>query len=126
MTNIELKKDFLKEKINQYIIKMNEKGMIDKSVSYGFLITAIDFATCDKSIEKVNHLYNIRVSIEEHIKNNKFDKNYKKLNEKLVYFMDKLIDSIYLIDFVIEHNPNQLNRVAVFDKKDLESFGEVS
>jgi len=117
--SLEEKKEMLSNWITQYIEKFSEKGLIDNEQAYKYLKCAIDFASTKKSIEKVEHIFNIRNKIEEHIQENRFDKNYKKLNEKLVYNMNKAIKNITLIDYKVDFN-SEISRVAVFDPQDLE------
>lgn len=117
--SLEEKKEMLSNWITQYIVKFSEKGLSDTEQVYTYLKCAIDFASTKKSIEKVEHIFNIRNKIEEHIQENNFDKNYKKLNEKLVYNMNKAIKNITLIDYKVDFY-SEISRVAVFDSQDLE------
>lgn len=119
MENIsfEMKQEFLVKCINQYIQKFKEKGLESEVYKYTSLVSSIELSYCDKSIEKVNHLYKIRIKIEKHIINNNFNKNYKKLNEKFVYNLEKFIKSIYEIDYFIG---SVKCKSFVFDRKDLE------
>jgi hypothetical protein len=115
--SLEVKKEMLSNWIKQYISKFFANGVNDNAEAYTYLMCAIDFASTKKSIEKVEHLFNIRNTIEKHIQDNNFDNNYKKLNEKLVYNMAKAIKNIILIDCKVDVD---ISRVAVFDTQDLE------
>ena len=120
--NIETKKIQLKEWIGQYINKFEEKNISQSKIDkYKFLLTAIDFSLTNDSINKVNHLFDIRNKIEIHIKDNNFNKEYKKLLGKLDWNMNKLINQIYLVDLQTDVQSN-IYRVAVFNREDIELY----
>lgn len=114
----------LRSWISEYINKFEEKGLFYKVEHLNNLMCRIDFSLTKKSIEKVEHIFNIRYKIEQHIKNNNFDKKYKKLNEKLVYNFDKLIKNMYVIEF--KTNDNDYYQVCVFDKEDFYIHNELN
>lgn len=122
MENLEKKKELLKNWINEYINKFIEHGLEGEVMKYQSLNCRIDFSLTKKSIEKVEHLFNIRSQIEQHIINKNFNKKYKKLNEKLIYNFEKMIKQIYWIDVKVFEHSSQVNRVSVFDKTDLEIY----
>jgi len=123
MNELDQKKQFLIRCIKQYIKKYNEKNLHRKVFELESLIESIKMSYCDKSIEKVNHLYKIRIEIEKHIINNNFNKNYKKLNEKFVYNIDKCINHIYDTTCFINGIKHQLK---IFNSEDLECFGRIT
>ena len=91
---IEQSKIWIKDYINK-ISKYNTE-LINKLEK---LYISIDFIKSDKSLNLINHFYNLRNDIQEnHIQLNNFNKVYKKLNEKLSYHIDKMIKQLYVID----------------------------
>ena len=61
---------------------INKPTENDNAEAYTYLMCAIDFASTKKSIEKVEHLFNIRNTIEKHIQDNNFDNWDKQKQEE--------------------------------------------
>lgn len=111
--SIENKKLKLKLWLNDYIIKFEKNNSHSLVQEYKALSSAIEFSTSKTSIKSVNHLFEIRNKIQIHIDDNNFDKFYKKLNEKLIYNFNKLINKIVIIDFKT-NNSNELYIIKIF------------
>ena len=115
----ELQVELLKGWISEYVSKFKYNGLESESIRYARLVIAIDFAQSDTSLNMLKHLYKIRVKIQVHIDNENFNSAYKKLNEKLTYQMNKMINKIYQIDLGGGSNPNTIKRMFLF-KDDME------
>ena len=113
----------LKLWISEYISKFEEKGMPDEALEYSNLKTAIEFSESKESLNMLNHLYKIRSEIQTHIDENNFDEKYKKLNEKWVYQLNKMVKKIYLLDFIGGANPKTTKRMIIF-KADIDFWKE--
>lgn len=110
--------ELLKNWISEYVTKFKEKGLERESVRYASLVIAIDFSQSDTSLNMVKHLYKLRAKIQLHIDEQNFNSEYKKLNEKLTYQMNKMINKIYQIDLG-GSNQNTIQRIFLF-KEDIE------
>ena len=111
--------ELLKNWISEYVTKFKEKRLERESVRYASLVIAIDFSQSDTSLNMVKHLYKLRAKIQLHIDEQNFNSEYKKLNEKLTYQMNKMINKIYQIDLGGGSNPNTIKRMFLF-KDDME------
>jgi hypothetical protein len=110
----ELQVELLKDWINEYVTKFKEKGLKSESFYYSRLVIAIECSQSKTSLNMVNHLYKIRAKIQQHIDNQNFNSEYKKLNEKLTYQMNKMINKIYKIDLACRSNPSTIKRMFLF------------
>lgn len=111
----------LKKWVSEYAEKFSEKGLEAEAMQYSALVSAIEFAETDKSMNMVAHLYKIRSQIQEHINLQNFDSHYKELNQKLLYQMNKMITKIMSFDFARSTSPNELMRMFIF-KYDVEHY----
>lgn len=107
------KRKQVKRWISEYIEGFIKKNSIDYAEKLKMLNNAVEFAESEEALNMVNHFFKIRSELQlNHIDKNNFDKTYKKLNEKIVYQLDKMINKIVFIDFMSERG---LNRLCVFN-----------
>lgn len=74
------------------------------------LTICIEFSKSSKSIEMMQHFYKLRNEIQVHyINKNYFNNRYKKLNEKITYHIEKMINQIWQIDYMVDNEHNRLH-----------------
>lgn len=99
----------VKKWIAEYIEVFVKKSSVDYADKLRMLNTAVEFAESEQSLNMVNHFFKIRNELQiNHIDKNNFNETYKKLNSKIVYQLDKMINKIVLIDFMSARGQNRL------------------